>query len=126
MCEGRGTTAIRSGRRTQAGTSNASQRRATAILLGGQLVGIGVARRRRPGELDERYDSPPGAIELADDEALLLDIGEKTLRAAQRVRTIGACDRGIARAWPTLLRCAGDHHEDALHVLRQDRGTQRN
>src|SRR5690348_9301588 len=76
----------------------ASWRRTAAVLLGRRVVGIGVARCGRPGELDERHGPAASAVELAHDEALLLDIGQKTLGTAQRARAIGAGDRRIARA----------------------------
>ena len=60
-----------------------SWRRTATALLGRLVIGIGIARRGRPGELDERHGSAAGAVELAHDEALLLDIGQKALGAAQ-------------------------------------------
>jgi hypothetical protein len=63
----------------------ASWSRAAAASLGGQFLGIGVARCRRPGQFDERYDSPTGAVKLANDEALLLDVAQQTPCTAQRM-----------------------------------------
>ena len=40
------------------------------------------------------------------------------------MRAIGAGDRRVARARAAVLGSAGDHHEHALHVLRQQRGAQ--
>ena len=85
-----------------------------------QFFGIGIAWRSCPGQFDECHDPPAGTVELADDEALLLDVAEKTLRTAQRVRAVGAGNRCIARARPPLLGGTGNHHEDSLHILRQD------
>src|SRR3954471_24437598 len=99
-----------------------SHGRAAAALLCWQVTGIGVARRRRPGQFDQRHDPPAGTVELADDQALVFDIGQKPLGAAERVRAISPRDRRIAWAWPAFLGRAGDHHEHALHVFGQDRG----
>src|SRR5215475_14156790 len=77
-----------------------SWRRTAAALLRRRVAGTGVARCGRPGEFDERHGPPAGAVELAHDEALLLDIGQETLGTAQRARAIGAGDRRIARARP--------------------------
>src|SRR3981081_3684776 len=44
-------------------------------LLRRHGLGVGIAGRRRPGQFDKRHDSPAGTVKLADDEALLLDIG---------------------------------------------------
>jgi hypothetical protein len=46
-------------------------------------LGVGIAGRRRPGQFDKRHDPPAGAVKLADDEALLLDIGQQAPRTAQ-------------------------------------------
>src|SRR4051794_30111309 len=66
------------------GPAVASWRRIAAALLRRQFLGIGVARCRRPGQFDERHDPPAGAVKLANDEALLLDVGQKTPCTAQR------------------------------------------
>lgn len=63
----------------------ASQSRTAAGLLRQRLLGIGVARCRRPGQFDERHDPPTGTVKLANDEALLLDIGQQTACTAQRM-----------------------------------------
>lgn len=47
------------------------------------FVGIRIARRGRPGQFDQRDDPAPGAIELAYDQALLLDIGQQPPRPPQ-------------------------------------------
>src|SRR5947208_1947569 len=106
-------------RRSLCGLTVTSWSRTVAALLRRQFLGIGVARCRRPGQFDERHDPPTGAVKLANDEALLLDVGQQTPCTAQRMRAISARNRCIARAGPTFLRGAGDHHEDALHILRQ-------
>jgi hypothetical protein len=46
---------------------------------------LGVARCRRPGQFDERHDPPTGTVKLANDEALLLDVGQQTPCRAQRM-----------------------------------------
>lgn len=63
----------------------ASWSRAAAALLRRQVLGIGVARCRRPGQFDERHDPSTGTVELANDETLLLDVGQQTPRTAQRM-----------------------------------------
>jgi hypothetical protein len=44
--------------------------------------------------------SAGSTVKLADDEALFLNVGQQAPRTAQRVRAIGASNRGIARAGP--------------------------
>src|SRR5437762_1164528 len=63
----------------------ASGSRTAAALLRRQFLGIGVARCRRPGQFDERHDPPTGAVKLANDEALLLDVGQQAPCTAQRM-----------------------------------------
>jgi hypothetical protein len=47
-----------------------------------RFPGIGIARCRRPCQFDQGDDAPAGAVDLANDQALLLDIGQQTPRTA--------------------------------------------
>src|SRR5260370_34454989 len=100
--------------------STGSSQNERCSLLRRHFLGIGIAGCRRPGQFDERHDPPASTVKLADDKTLLFDVGQQTPRTAQPVRAIGASNRGIARTGPTLLRGAGDHHKDTLHVLGQN------
>src|SRR3979411_1166057 len=97
--------------------STVSSQNERCSLLRRHFLGIGIAGCRRPGQFDERHDSPASTVKLADDKALFLDVGQQAPRTAQRVRAIGASNRGIARAGPTFLRGAGGHHEKTLPGL---------
>ena len=71
---------------------------------------------------EDRERTLAAEVDMADQEAALLDIADQAARPARRMAAIGLGQLGIGRAGCALDGAAGDEQEEPVQVLRQALG----